>query len=84
MNEIQEELISVNKSWQNEWIDMPEFVQDKKTEYKSLIIRFDCEQDFTDFQKLIGQKLTKKTKSIWFPFKSHWGNNPNEVYRDEP
>ena len=43
--------------WKQEWKDMPEFIQDKKEPYA----------------KIIGQKLTKKTKSIWHPFKSHWG-----------
>lgn len=25
------------------------------------------------FQNVVNQKITSKTKSIWFPFKSHWG-----------
>lgn len=49
------------------WIDMPEFIQDKKEEYQKITIRFDCEQDVKDFAILIEQKLTPKTKSIWFP-----------------
>ena len=59
--------------WKSEWKDMPEFVQDKKSEYAKIIIRFDSEEDLQAFATLIGQKLTKKTKSIWHPFKSHWG-----------
>lgn len=55
------------------WQGMPEFIQNKKEPYKTLIVRFDSESDYTDFQNLIGQKLTVKTKSIWHPFKSHWG-----------
>jgi hypothetical protein len=63
-----------DKDWENEWKDMPEFVQNKKEPYSKIIIRFETEKDLEDFSKLIGQKLTKKTKSIWFPFRSHWGN----------
>jgi hypothetical protein len=30
---------------------------------------------------LINQKLTVKTKSIWHPFKSHWGLD-KKVYKN--
>lgn len=63
----------LENEWQKEWKDMPEFVQEKKEPYSKLIIRFESEKDLKDFADLIGQKLTKKTKSIWHPFKSHWG-----------
>lgn len=56
-----------------EWDGMPEFVQEKKEPFSKIIIRFDTEEDLKEFAKLINQKLTPKTKSIWFPFKSHWG-----------
>jgi hypothetical protein len=65
-----------------EWVGMPEFVQEEKQPYKTLIIRFESESDYQDFAKLIGQKLTPKTKSIWHPFKSHWGLQ-RKVYRSE-
>jgi hypothetical protein len=58
---------------ENEWTGMPEFIQEKKEPFAKIIFRFDSERDLSDFSKLIGQKLTKKTKSAWFPFKSHWG-----------
>ena len=56
-----------------EWVGMPEFIQEKKEPYKTLTIRFETEKDYQEFAELIGQKLTPKTKSIWHPFKSHWG-----------
>lgn len=64
-----------------DWVGMPEFVQEKKEPYKTLIVRFETEQDYNDFAQLIAQKLTKKTKSIWHPFKSHWGLE-KKVYRN--
>jgi hypothetical protein len=64
-----------------EWTGMPEFVQEKKEPFKQLIIRFETEEDYLDFQKRIEQKLTNKTKSIWHPFKSHWGLE-KKVYKD--
>jgi hypothetical protein len=62
-----------DEKWKSEWVGMPEFVQQKKEPYAKIIIRFENEKDLQDFATLIGQGLTKKTKSIWFPFKSHWG-----------
>lgn len=62
----------IENEWQKEWKDMPEFVQNKKEPYSKIIIRFENENDLQEFAKLINQKLTKKTKSIWFPFKSHF------------
>jgi hypothetical protein len=64
-----------------EWVGMPEFVQEKKEPFKELIIRFDTEDGYLDFQKIINQKLTNKTKSIWHPFKSHWGLE-RKVYKN--
>ena len=55
------------------WEGMPEFVQEKKEPYKTLVVRFESEQDYLDFQKRIDQKITNKTKSIWHPYRSHWG-----------
>jgi hypothetical protein len=62
----------MDNEWQKEWKDMPEFIQTKKEPYSKIIIRFESEKDLQEFAKLINQKLTKKTKSIWFPFKSHF------------
>jgi hypothetical protein len=56
-----------------EWYDMPEFMQEKKEPYKVLIVRFETKEEYEAFSVLIDQKLTPKTKSIWYPFKSHWG-----------
>jgi hypothetical protein len=64
-----------------EWVGMPEFVQEKKQPFKELIIRFETKDDYLDFQNKINQKLTNKTKSIWHPFKSHWGLE-RKVYKD--
>lgn len=64
-----------------EWTGMPEFVQEKKEPFKELIVRFETEEDYKDFAEIINQKLTVKTKSIWHPFKSHWGL-AKKVYTD--
>lgn len=51
----------------DEWKDMPEFVQDKQEPFAKIIVRFNSQEDLDEFSKLIGQKLTPKTKSIWHP-----------------
>ena len=56
---------------QKHWTDMPEFVQEKKTPFSQIIVRFESEDDLNEFAKIINQKLTPKTKSIWHPHKPH-------------
>jgi len=78
----EEEQMEIGFDLALEWVGMPEFVQKKKEPYKKLIVRFETEQEYKDFSDLIGQKLTTKTKSIWHPFKSHWGA-VKKVYKDD-
>ena len=49
------------------WKGMPEFVQEKQEAFKKLIVRFNSQEDVDAFAELIGQKITPKTKSLWFP-----------------
>jgi len=53
------------------WIDMPEFIQEKQKPFAQIIVRFESENDLNEFAKMINQKLTTKTKSIWHPHKPH-------------
>jgi hypothetical protein len=62
------------KEWEKEWQGMPEYVQGKIKPYAVVVVRFETQDDLEDFSVMIGQKLTKKTKSIWHPQRSHWGN----------
>jgi hypothetical protein len=76
------DLFGNDKVWKEHWVDMPEFVQESQKPFAQIIIRFETEQDLNEFSALIGQKLTPKTKSIWHPFKSHWGK-AKKVWTDE-
>ena len=51
----------------NEWLNMPEFIQEKQLPHSAIIVRFENEEDLQEFATLIKQKLTNKTKSIWHP-----------------
>ena len=61
------DILGVEEDWKKEWQDMPEFIQEDLTPHQQIIISFESDNDVKDFAKLINQKLTYKTKSIWFP-----------------
>jgi hypothetical protein len=57
---------TVSEDPKDHWKGLPEFEQDKE-DWKTLNVKFRNEADMNAFAKLIGQKLTKKTKGIWYP-----------------
>jgi hypothetical protein len=62
-----EKIIDPNEEWQ----DMPEFVQEDLAPYHKIIVNFRNEEDVVAFGKLIGQKIPeyrKKSMSIWYPY----------------
>ena len=66
------------------WTGMPAFHQEKQRPYAELKVRFESQADLEDFCRRIAQKVTPKTKSIWHPFKSHFGDGPTtKVWVDE-
>jgi hypothetical protein len=67
------ETIEPQNTIQELWFNMPDFNQKKQLPYAKIIIRVDSEQDLMELAKRLDQKFTSKTKSAWFPFKSHWG-----------
>ena len=54
-------------AWSDDWEGMPEYIQEQQRSFTEIKIRFNTEADMEEFAKLIGQKLTAKTKSIWHP-----------------
>jgi hypothetical protein len=70
-------------SWKEEWKGMPEFVQEKQEPWAKIIFRFENEDDLQEFAKLIGQKLTKKTKSSWYPYKPHVSKHESKWIDEE-
>lgn len=57
-----------------EWVNMPEFVQEKDEPHHKLIVRFASQEDLDEFSKMIGQKIGPKTTSIWHPKLEHGKN----------
>lgn len=54
-------------TWAGEWDGMPEFKQEDQESTKKLIVHFETLKDLADFAKLVGQRITPITQSIWFP-----------------
>ena len=52
--------------WKDHWIGMPDFVQEKK-EPRKLLTVFLEEDSREKFAELTEQKITNRTKSIWYP-----------------
>jgi len=50
-----------------EWVDMPEFNQQRAEPYQSITIHFETLKDRKELEKLIQQNMTDRTKSTWFP-----------------
>ena len=81
---LQAELFEVPTDIEREWAGMPRFASDKLVAYAELIVRFRNAADLQAFADLIGQPLTRKTKSIWIPPLA-WGEqiSRTEKYVDE-
>lgn len=50
-----------------EWKGMPEFEQPEAGPFRTLFVHFKDQASVDAFAKLIGQKLTDKTKYLWYP-----------------
>lgn len=49
------------------WKDMPEFDQPKQTPFATINVRVADEAALHALSKALGQPLTYKTKSAWYP-----------------
>lgn len=75
----------VKEDWEKEWQEMPEFKQDDKKAHRQLIVSFRNQEDLNEFLRLIKQRITNKTKSIWFPLedKDKPSNYLYSYFKDE-
>lgn len=72
------------EKWRKEWQDMPEFEQENLESYKQVKIHFRNKEDIDKFSELIGQEISPKQKSIWFPkLKIRSYDNKRYVDKDE-
>jgi hypothetical protein len=52
---------------EQEWGGMPEFTHENLTAAIRLVVNFSSFENLENFGNLIGQKLTPKTRAIWYP-----------------
>ena len=69
--------------WEKEWQDMPEFKMGNTEPSNKITISFKTFEDVKKFGELIGQKLTPKTNSIWFPKEENYLAPKNFKYTDD-
>jgi hypothetical protein len=62
-----EEPIIEKDSWEQHWFGMPEFKQEDLTSFRKIVIHFRNDEDVKNFAELIGQKITPKQPSLWYP-----------------
>jgi len=49
--------------WHDEWPDIPEDV----TPFRQIYVHFESTENMERFSKLIGQTVTRRTRTIWYP-----------------
>jgi hypothetical protein len=68
---------------QKHWLGMPDFQQKKLRPYAQIIVRVENAEQLAELSRRLEQPFTPKTKSAWFPFKSHWGAEKKVWVSDE-
>ena len=63
----QEVLFGEQEAWREEWQGMPEFEQKNLLPEYSVRINFSSYEDMQNFASMIGQTISAKTQSIWYP-----------------
>lgn len=65
--EIENDENEYDDEWKKHWGEMPEYVQEKNSTFKTVYVHFRNQEDYDEFAKLVDQNMTMKTKSIWYP-----------------
>jgi hypothetical protein len=55
------------KLWEKEWKGMPEFTQGNLEPFRTIRVHFQKQEDVDLFAALIEQRVSEKTKYVWFP-----------------
>lgn len=75
----QETLFDIDPDWTKEWQGMPEYKHEDLRPFQQIVLNFESREDVQKFSKLVGQRLTDQTDTLWFPVKTpevlkdkHW------------
>ncbi len=66
-----------------EWQGMPEFEHEDLTAIQSIHVHFKTREDVAAFAVLVGQPISDKTRSLWYP-QAEIGRYADKQYTDEP
>jgi hypothetical protein len=77
----QRTLFSRQDPWRKEWTGMPEFVQEDLAPWKSVLVHFENREALEAFARLLGQTITERTRSIWYP-EAEIGHFADKRYAD--
>jgi hypothetical protein len=53
--------------WKEHWQGMPAFENNNLTAFQRLVVHLADQEAVNKFSKLVGQKITPKTRFIWYP-----------------
>ena len=60
-------LLETGEAWDNIWQNMPEYKSKDLMPFKTIYVHFEKREYMEAFAKLLDQKITLETQSIWFP-----------------
>ena len=60
---------------------MPEFLQENLEPFRVIRVQFATQEDVDAFAKLVGAKITSRTKGVWFPPRQR--KHVTKIYVDE-
>lgn len=66
--------------YEEHWQDMPEFSRSNAEPFQKIIVNFLTKEDVDAFSKLIGQKISYKCDTLYYPLKVRI---PTGIYKDE-
>lgn len=78
----QASLLDVAPDWKATWGGMPQFNQKDLESWQSISVHFKGRLERMEFAKLIGQTITDRTRSLWYP-KAEIGHFADRHYRTE-
>lgn len=62
------------------WKGMPEFTRDSTEPAQKIVVNLATREDVRKFEVLLGQRLTDRTNSIWFPYRGRENRKDGLVY----
>lgn len=67
LNRSQLALFEMKLDWKEQWKGMPAFLQNDLLASETVIVNFRNREDRIAFAKLIDQRITPETRSLWYP-----------------